>query len=144
MSTLTDIASVKDLDAIIDDKEDKLTIIDFHATWYVFARLVPEVQILMMRAQFWNQVWSLYKAHSESEKYNEITFTRCDVDVAQDVAEKFGISAMPTFVLLKGKKVVSSVRGANPPALEQALNGLLKEGEGKSTASFPGQGQTLA
>jgi len=128
MSTLTDIASVKDLDAIIDDKEDKLTIIDFHATWCGPCHLIAPK----------------YKAHSESEKYNEITFTRCDVDVAQDVAEKFGISAMPTFVLLKGKKVVSSVRGANPPALEQALNGLLKEGEGKSTASFPGQGQTLA
>jgi len=91
-----------------------------------------------------HQIAPKYKSHSENKKYNEITFTRCDVDVAEDVAAQFGISAMPTFVLLKGKKVVDSVRGANPPALERALDGLLKEGEGKSTTSFPGQGQTLA
>jgi len=78
-----------------------------------------------------------------SKKYTDITFVKCDVDVATDVAQKFEITAMPTFVLLKGKEEFNRVRGANPPALEQAIDSLSKEIGSNVGSAFPGQGQTL-
>lgn len=48
-------------------------------------------------------------------------FAQIDVDKASDVAQELGISAMPTFTILIDGKPISSVRGANEPALKKAI-----------------------
>lgn len=68
-----------------------------------------------------------------------LAFAKMDVDMVPDVAEGFGINAMPTFmVLVDGKpagdevqaKVRTMLKGADPRALEAmagSLGGLAKE-----------------
>lgn len=53
---------------------------------------------------------------------------------------------MPTFLVLKGSRVVETVRGANPAALRTAILSAAADaakGPGASGASFSGKGQTL-
>ena len=80
-----------------------------------------------------------YKAFSQ--KYTNVTFAECDVDKAQEVAAKYSISAMPTFIFLKKGVKVDMVRGADPNALEAAIK--RHSGDGTGAGSFSGKGQTL-
>ena len=53
---------------------------------------------------------------------------------------------MPTFLILKGSSVKETVRGANATALRTAVLSAAADagkGPGKSSAMFPGKGQTL-
>ena len=53
---------------------------------------------------------------------------------------------MPTFLILKGKSVVETVRGANPTALRTAVLSAAAnaaKSPAKSSASFSGKGQAL-
>ncbi|KAG6837659.1 hypothetical protein H0H93_004935 [Arthromyces matolae] len=75
-----------------------------------------------------------------SKQYTNVNFLKCDVDAAKDVASHYSISAMPTFIFLKGKTKVAQVRGANKAAIEDAL----RQHSGPSSSSaFSGKGQTL-
>lgn len=61
-----------------------------------------------------------------------------DVDAQPDIAAKYSITAMPTFLVIKEGKVVQTIRGANPPALKKAVGDVVVaakvklEREGKS------------
>lgn len=53
---------------------------------------------------------------------------------------------MPTFLVLKGSRVVETIRGANPSALRAAVLSAAADaakGPGASGAYFSGKGQTL-
>ncbi|KAI8942394.1 Thioredoxin amt13 [Plenodomus lindquistii] len=56
-----------------------------------------------------------------SDKYPNARFYKIDVDEVPDVAQELGIRAMPTFLLFKGGEKVAEVVGANPKALEAAI-----------------------
>ncbi|KAF1829441.1 thioredoxin-domain-containing protein [Decorospora gaudefroyi] len=56
-----------------------------------------------------------------SDKYPTARFFKLDVDEVPDVAQELGIRAMPTFLLFKGGEKVAEVVGANPKALEAAI-----------------------
>jgi thioredoxin 1 len=47
-----------------------------------------------------------------------VTFVKCDVDDANDVAAECGIRAMPTFQFYKGGEKVDELTGADPKQLE--------------------------
>ena len=79
-----------------------------------------------------------YKAFSQ--KYTNVVFTECDVDKAQEVAAKYSVSAMPTFIFLKKGVKVDQVRGADPNGLEAAIK---RHSSDTGTSSFSGKGQTL-
>lgn len=79
-----------------------------------------------------------------SKKYTNVVFTEVDVDKAQDVARKFGVSAMPTFIFLKNGAQVDSVRGANPQGLEAAIQKHSTDGAAAGSSAFSGKGQTLS
>jgi thioredoxin-related protein len=44
------------------------------------------------------------------------------VDSQKDVAQKYEITAMPTFILIENSKVKKEIKGANPPALNLLVN----------------------
>ncbi|KAL6500693.1 Cytoplasmic thioredoxin isoenzyme 2 [Orobanche hederae] len=56
-----------------------------------------------------------------SAKYSDVNFVKIDVDDLPDVAREFGVTAMPTFVLLKQGKEVLKVIGAEKDELEKQI-----------------------
>ncbi|KAI9512488.1 thioredoxin-domain-containing protein [Russula earlei] len=121
MMTITHITSLSQLDTILNKSQTKLTVIDFHATWCGPCHAIaPAYEAL-------------------SKQYANVNFLKCDVDAAQDVAGRYAIRAMPTFVFLKGQTKVDQVKGADRAAIENALG---KHSSG-STSAFSGKGQSL-
>ena len=56
-----------------------------------------------------------------SDTYKDARFYKIDVDDVPEVAQELGVRAMPTFFLFKNGEKVSEVVGANPKALETAI-----------------------
>ena len=61
-----------------------------------------------------------------SDAYPDVRFYKLDVDEVPDVAQELAIRAMPTFVLFKGGEKLTEVVGANPKALEAAIQKHMK------------------
>ncbi|OMO77401.1 Thioredoxin [Corchorus olitorius] len=59
--------------------------------------------------------------HDMAERFTEVEFVKIDVDELPDVAQEFGVQAMPTFVLLKRGKEVDRVVGAQKNELEKKV-----------------------
>lgn len=62
-----------------------------------------------------------------SDEYPGAYFAKLDVDEVPDVAQELGIRAMPTFLIFKGEEKVSEVVGANPKALQAAIEKITAE-----------------
>ncbi|CAI2737238.1 unnamed protein product [Dicrocoelium dendriticum] len=85
------------------DKTDSLIVIDFHAQWCGPCKTIaPDF-------------------HKLKDEFSTVDFYRIDVDGFPDAAENYKVSAMPTFILLKGKQVLDTVVGAN---IEQVRNAI--------------------
>jgi len=56
-----------------------------------------------------------------AKQYSSARFYKLDVDDVPEVAQELGIRAMPTFLLFKDGEKVGEVVGANPKALEAAI-----------------------
>ncbi|KAJ5241403.1 Thioredoxin [Penicillium citrinum] len=81
-------------------------VVDFYATWCGPCRAVaPKVGEL-------------------SEKYQSVRFIQVDVDKLRGVASQYGVTAMPTFVLMKDGKEVQRIRGADLRALEAGIQAI--------------------
>ncbi|THH11922.1 hypothetical protein EW145_g363 [Phellinidium pouzarii] len=120
--SITRITSTTQLDGILSKAGGKLTVIDFHATWCGPCKTIaPTYEDLARR-------------------YTNVNFLKCDVDEAQEVAQRYRVTAMPTFVFLKNSSQVGSVRGADAVALKGAVE---RYSSGASPAAFAGKGQTL-
>ncbi|GAA5885402.1 hypothetical protein JCM6882_009605 [Rhodosporidiobolus microsporus] len=125
MSAINVISSLPELNKLLAAKKERLTVIDFHATWCGPCKAVaPKFE------QFANQ-------------YRNVTFVKVDVDQAQDIARAYGVSAMPTFVFVKNERKVHQVRGADVNAIEAGIKQYSGSAGGEGGA-FPGQGQTLS
>ncbi|EFX01860.1 37S ribosomal protein rsm22 [Grosmannia clavigera kw1407] len=77
-------------------------------------------------------------------KPNRITFAKVDVDNQREVAQQYGVRAMPTFLILHNGSVVDTIQGANPPALTAAVEKAVKLATGAAMgAVFSSPGRTL-
>ncbi|KAL2198427.1 thioredoxin-like protein [Corynascus similis CBS 632.67] len=78
-------------------------------------------------------------------KPNKIAFVKVDVDSQGEVAQQYGVRAMPTFLILRAGSVIETVQGANPPALTAAVDKAVKlAGPGAGGgAAFSGAGHRL-
>jgi len=72
-----------------------------------------------------------------------VNFLKCDVDAAFEVARVYSISAMPTFIFLKGSTKVDQLKGASKSGLETTLQKHAVLDSTTSTAAFSGKGHTL-
>lgn len=57
-----------------------------------------------------------------SDEYGDrAQFIKVDVDVNPAAAQKYGVSAMPTFLFVKGGEVVDTLMGANSERLKEKI-----------------------
>ena len=47
-----------------------------------------------------------------AKKYKRIRFARVNVDNAQDIAMKYGVQSIPTFIMFKSGKIIDKMMGA--------------------------------
>jgi len=57
-----------------------------------------------------------------SETFDNVVFLKIDVDENPDTAAKYNVSAMPTFVFIKGGQVVDRLMGASPARLQELID----------------------
>ena len=88
-------------------------IADFYASW------CPPCKTI---APFYAQ---LAQTHSHPSR---LLFVKINVDNNQELAAKYGVSAMPTFVVFEGgKKREGVVRGADVQSLKRVVEGVVAE-----------------
>lgn len=63
---------------------------------------------------------AVFCSHAHSFSFENLF----SVDENPDTAAKYNVSAMPTFIFIKGGEVVDRLMGANPARLEELLNEL--------------------
>mmetsp|Transcript_22153 Transcript_22153/g.46622 ORF Transcript_22153/g.46622 Transcript_22153/m.46622 type:complete len:113 (+) Transcript_22153:1154-1492(+) len=57
-----------------------------------------------------------------SNTFEDVVFMKVDVDDNAETAATYNVSAMPTFILIKGGVVVERVMGADPNKLMASIN----------------------
>lgn len=83
----------------------------------------------------------LAKEHSSPKR---IAFAKVNVDQQSGVARANGVSAMPTFKIFHNGACVETIKGANPPALTDAISKAVKLADGgKAGDLFKTPGRTL-
>ena len=89
--------SVIDLDATNFEKEiakDDLTLVDFWAEWCGPCKSMHPIFTRLAR------------------KYDYVNFARVNVDTNQNIAMKFGVQSIPTFIMFRSGKPIDKMIGA--------------------------------
>ena len=58
--------------------------------------------------------------------YQDVLFLTVDVDDVKEVATKYEVKAMPTFLLMKEGAQVDKLIGANPDEIKKRIEGLVQ------------------
>jgi thioredoxin 1 len=99
------VATVAELEKIFNEAADKAVFIDFFATWCGPCKnIAPKIE-----------KWAA--------EYKNIVVLKVDVDEAEEVSQKYDISAMPTFKIFKKGQEVEEVVGAD----EEKVHALFKK-----------------
>jgi thioredoxin 1 len=90
------------------EQSDRLTIVDFWATWCGPCRMISPIL---------EQI--------ADERAGELKVVKVDVDENQHVTARYNIRSMPTLLFFKGGQAVGQIIGAVPRArIEQAIESL--------------------
>ncbi|KZT52476.1 thioredoxin-like protein [Calocera cornea HHB12733] len=103
MSLVKPINTPSELSTLLTASASRLVVIDFMATWCGPC----------------HQIAPLFE--SLAKQYKHAAFARVDVDKSRDVAGIYSVTAMPTFVFVKGGQEVGRIRGASPGQLQQLV-----------------------
>eukprot|EP00892_Ulva_mutabilis_P010063 jgi/Ulvmu1/7429/UM036_0090.1 len=113
------VASSAEFQQHIGNAEGKSVFVDFFAEWCGPCKMVaPMLEEL-------------------SSKYPNVIFLKVDVDKCEDLAQKYGIRAMPTFIAFRKGEQVEQVVGANMGKIEALLEQI------NQATAFTGEGNTL-
>jgi len=82
----------------------QLVVIDFTATWCGPCQMIAPI----------------FKEMSNT--YDDVVFLKVDVDENAETAANYNVSAMPTFIFIKGGVVVERVMGADPNKLQASID----------------------
>ncbi|CAG0884732.1 unnamed protein product [Cyprideis torosa] len=85
---------------------DKLVVVDFHATWCGPCKMIAPKLVDM------------------SKELPDVVFLKVDVDELEDVAAKYQVSCMPTFIFFKNGNKVHEFSGANAEKLRGEIERL--------------------
>jgi len=84
-------------------KDHKVVVMDAYATWCGPCKVIAP------------------KLVEFSDAYTDAHFVKVDVDKLPDIAQKYGVKAMPTFFIFKDGEKVAEVVGADPKRLEAVI-----------------------
>lgn len=89
--------------AELEKAGSKLVVVDFHATWCGPCKTIaPVFQQLSL-------------------KHTDAVFIKVDVDDLTGTSEKYNVTAMPTFILMKSKQVIDTMKGADAKKLKELI-----------------------
>ena len=76
---------------------------------------------------------------AQLSRTQKVTFVKVDTEKQQEITQRFGVTALPTFIVFKDKQVSTSIRGANPRKLSE----MVRQAAAKvDEAGSPGTGET--
>jgi thioredoxin 1 len=97
------IGSMAELEAAFQSAGNRAVFVDFFATWCgPCMNIAPKLEEL-------------------SKVYTNVIVLKVDVDVCEDIAAKYAISAMPTFKVFKRGQEVDTFCGANVEKVQGLL-----------------------
>ena len=97
------IQNADDLQSTLAKAGDTLVVIDFFATWCGPCKMIaPKIEEL-------------------SKEMPNIIFLKVDVDECGDIAAEYEVTSMPTFIFIKGGKVLETFAGANYDKLKSTI-----------------------
>ncbi|MFX9845294.1 thioredoxin, partial [Acinetobacter baumannii] len=102
-------------------------VIAFHSsskwkTHFEATKQTPKLIVIDFTASWCGPCKFIQPAITEfAEKYTDVEFIKIDVDELDEVAQEFGVQAMPTFVLIKKGKEVDKIVGAKKEELQKKI-----------------------
>nr|XP_033320761.1 thioredoxin-2-like isoform X1 [Megalopta genalis] len=100
---VVEIKTDEEFKSTLEKSGDSLIVVDFFATWCGPCKsIAPKLQEL-------------------SEQMTDVIFLKVDVDEFPDLAAEYNINSMPTFIFIKGGKVLETFSGANYEKLKLVL-----------------------
>ncbi|OCK76052.1 thioredoxin [Lepidopterella palustris CBS 459.81] len=129
MSTIAHVTSSSHFSTLLGS--NTYLIVDFYADWCGPCKAIAPIFQQLATAE---------------SKPGRLQFCKVDVDGQPEVAKKYSVSAMPTFLIFKNGSLTDTIRGANPPALTAAVRKAAADaakGPAKSPAVFQSKGYTL-
>ena len=108
-SSVRHIETAAELDQIISQTKDSLIVVDFSAEWCGPCRMIAPV------------FDELALATADAGA----VFCKVDVDKVPELADRYEVQGMPTFVFIKDGAVVERFAGASPQKLREVVEALL-------------------
>jgi len=123
MSKTVHIASTAQFSALLGSSS--IIVADFYADWCGPCKAIAP----------------LYEQLSQQlSRPNRITFAKINTDRQQELAQAYGVRAMPTFIIFKNARKVETITGADHKKLSEAVKKLAAEasaiGEGTVNGGF--------
>lgn len=100
------ISSAEMFDRLVSESEGKLIVVDFSASWCMPCKLIAPV---------------FEEMSSADGEFAGVIFMKIDVDEVPELAERFQVQAMPTFLFIKANEEVDRFSGASVEKLKQTI-----------------------
>ncbi|KAK1768436.1 PITH domain-containing protein [Phialemonium atrogriseum] len=116
MSKTVQISSPAQLSDLL--KASRIVVADFYADWCGPCK----------------QIAPIYEQLSQGlSRENVVTFVKVNTDQQKEIAEAYGVTALPTFIVFRDGKVIEKVQGADPRKLQEVVKKLGAEVENVGT-----------
>jgi len=104
MSSLVhDVKDTNDFEEQLKEAANKLVVVDFFATWCGPCKIIgPKVDVL-------------------AGQFTDVIFLKVDVDECEEIASRYNISCMPTFLFFKSGERVADFSGANADKVKELI-----------------------
>lgn len=105
-SSVVHVASAAEFDKLVLESDGKLIVVDFSATWCMPCKLIAPV---------------FDEMSSPDGEFANVIFVKIDVDEVPELAERFQVQAMPTFLFMRNSEEVDRFSGASVEKLKETI-----------------------
>ncbi|KAK8065738.1 hypothetical protein PG997_012485 [Apiospora hydei] len=124
---ITTVASASEFDALLG--ANTYAVVDFHATWCGPCKAMAPV----------------FEQHAaQHASAGRVAFAKVDIDAVPDVAARYRITTIPTFLFVKDGDAYEDIRTASPPKLKAAVEDVAKELAKEGAAAGKDQNEVAA